>query len=302
VAFCEIEPFCRQVLQYHWPDVPIFGDIRGLTKQSLEEAGVDVGTIDVVCGGPPCQPASLAGKRRGERDDRWLWPEALRIVDEIRPSWCLFENPVGILSLVKYADELPMDSEGNALAAEGDIFVREGQGLANEILDTLEKIGYSVGAVVIPACAVGAPHRRDRVWILAHAERHGLQGDEQSPRNTAGPRRRPAGEDGEAVADAAQKLRYGAGSSRGRIGQPPDGRRRHAQPGLRMRFDGLSSRLVEHRWPAPCGCDQYPWEPPRMTAEKMPYRKQKLQALGNAVISQVVIEIGRAILHANKQY
>jgi len=152
VAFCEVDQFCRKVLNKHWPGIPIFDDIKQLTKQQLIDEGVieneestNNRTIDIVVGGPPCQPASCAGKRRGTEDDRWLWGEALRIVALLKPKYCLFENPTGILSL---QGGVPFES----------------------VLSELENQGYETAAFIIPACSVNAPHRRDRVWILANAK------------------------------------------------------------------------------------------------------------------------------------
>ncbi|MGU3355409.1 DNA cytosine methyltransferase [Bacillus sp. M5A3_1b] len=137
-AFCEIEPFNQKILNRHWPTVPIFPDIRTLTKQSLEESGVDVGTISIVAGGYPCQPFSVAGDRKGEEDDRHLWPEVFRLLQEIRPTWFIGENVAGHVTL----------------------------GLDNVLTD-LESIGYTSQPFVVPACAIGAPHRRDRVFIIS---------------------------------------------------------------------------------------------------------------------------------------
>jgi len=136
VAFCEVDPFCRRVLAKHWPEVPCHGDVRGLT-------GI---TADVVVGGFPCQPFSHAssGKRRGTADDRHLWPEMLRVVAEARPAWVIAENVAGIGRL--------------ALA---------------QVVSDLEALGFAVATLVIPACAVGCDHRRDRVWFLGHADRDG---------------------------------------------------------------------------------------------------------------------------------
>jgi len=141
VGQCEIDDYCNKVLEKHWPGVPRWRDVRDVTAESVREAGI--GAIDLISGGPPCQPASVAGKRRGEADDRWLWPEALRVVAALRPKWCLFENPPGILSL---QGGLPFES----------------------VLLDLEAQGYEVQAFIIPACGVEAPHERYRVWIVAH--------------------------------------------------------------------------------------------------------------------------------------
>ena len=132
-AFCEIEEYPQRVLKKHWPDVPIFDDVRKLTKEDLPD------DIRLVCGGYPCQPFSTAGKRKGAGDDRHLWPEVARLVSEIRPDWCLFENVAGHVSM----------------------------GL-DEVLSDLEGLGYTAEAFIIPAVALDAHHRRDRVWIVAH--------------------------------------------------------------------------------------------------------------------------------------
>jgi len=143
IAFCEIDPYCRAVLRKHWPDVPIFEDVRTLRNQDTAWASAGV---DVFCGGDPCQPNSKAGKKLGREDNRWLWPEYLRIVEEFRPAWCIRENPIGFDGLV-----------------------------LDEVLAGLEAIGYSTRAFDIPACAVGADHERRRIWIIAHLDRTGLE-------------------------------------------------------------------------------------------------------------------------------
>ena len=135
VAFCEIEPYCRGVLKKHWPEIPIYGDVRTLTGEQLRADGI---VPTVIVGGYPCQPFSLAGVRRGEKDDRHLWPEVRRLVAEIRPAWCIFENVAGHITM----------------------------GL-DEVLSDLEAEDYAARPFVIPACGVDAPHRRDRVWIIA---------------------------------------------------------------------------------------------------------------------------------------
>ena len=135
-AFCEYEEFPRKVLAKHWPNVPCFPDVRELKGSDID------GPIDVICGGYPCQPFSTAGQRRGKEDDRHLWPEFSRLVAELRPTWIIGENVAGHISM----------------------------GL-DDVLSDLEGQGYSCRTFVIPACAVDAPHRRDRVWIVAHAEK-----------------------------------------------------------------------------------------------------------------------------------
>jgi len=137
-AFCEIEDYPRAVLRKHWPDTPIYRDVRQLTGEQLRADGI---VPDLLCGGYPCQPFSVAGRQRGEEDPRHLWPEVHRLIRELRPRWVVCENVSGHIKL----------------------------GL-DEVLSTLEAEGYTCWPFVIPACSVDAPHKRDRVWIVAHAD------------------------------------------------------------------------------------------------------------------------------------
>lgn len=134
VAFCEIDKFCQKVLKKHWPHVPIHEDITKLDGKQY------AGTVDLICGGFPCQPFSVAGKQKGKDDNRHLWPEMLRIIKEVQPTWIIGENVPGIINM-----EL------------------------EQVCIDLEAQGYEVQALIIPACAVNAPHKRNRVWILAHS-------------------------------------------------------------------------------------------------------------------------------------
>jgi len=133
VAFCEIDPYCRAVLKKHWPSVPCYDDVRTLPR---------IGGIDLICGGFPCQPFSVAGKQRGTADDRHLWPAMLDTIRRERPTWVIGENVTGIIRL----------------------------GL-DPVLSDLESEGYACRTFAIPACGVDAPHKRERVWIVAHSER-----------------------------------------------------------------------------------------------------------------------------------
>lgn len=135
VSFCEIDSFCQKVLKKHWPDVPCHSDIKTLR-------GDNFGTIDFLYGGFPCQPYSVAGKRKGKEDDRALWPEMFRVIQEAKPRWIIGENVAGFVNM----------------------------GL-DDCLSDLESKGYETTAFIIPACAVNAPHRRDRVWIVANSTR-----------------------------------------------------------------------------------------------------------------------------------
>ncbi|WP_263708031.1 DNA cytosine methyltransferase [Shouchella tritolerans] len=141
VAFCEREPFCQKILNKHWPDVPIFDDIKTLDKKALEERGIDVGAIELITGGFPCQPFSSAGKRLGKADDRDLWPEMFRIIQEIRPNWVVGENVANFVNME----------------------------LERTVFD-LESEGYTVQSFLIPAVSVDAKHNRARCFVVAHTE------------------------------------------------------------------------------------------------------------------------------------
>lgn len=135
VCQVEIDKFCQKVLAKNFPNARRHDDIHTFDGTEYAE------TVDIISGGFPCQPFSSAGQRKGNEDDRALWPQMLRVIREVRPRWVVGENVFGLLT---------MDG--------GKVF--------DEILTSLENEGYQTQAFVIPACAVGAPHRRDRVWII----------------------------------------------------------------------------------------------------------------------------------------
>ena len=136
VAFCEYDEHAQKVLRKHWPDTEIIKDIRGLANDADRFRGM----VDIITGGYPCQPFSLAGVRRGDQDDRHLWPEMLRVIQAVRPRWVIGENVAGHITM----------------------------GLDTALSD-LESCGFSCRCYIIPAVAADAPHRRDRCWIVAHA-------------------------------------------------------------------------------------------------------------------------------------
>ncbi len=138
-CFVENEPYCQAVLRHHWSEVPVLGDIKNVQRSDLPDP-----SPDVIVGGFPCQPFSHAGKQRAQDDPRHLWPEMFRLIRECRPTWVIGENVAGIIKL----------------------------GL-DEVLSDLESEGYATRTFNIPACAVGAPHIRQRLWIIAHADSQG---------------------------------------------------------------------------------------------------------------------------------
>lgn len=135
VACCEKDKFCQELIRKRAPGVPIFDDIRTLTKDCINEP------IDLITGGFPCQPFSVAGHQKSKEDDRYLWDEMFRVIKEIRPLWVVAENVTGIIKLA-----------------------------LDDVLSDLETEGYTTEAYIIPAAGIGAPHKRERVWIIAHAQ------------------------------------------------------------------------------------------------------------------------------------
>lgn len=179
VQFVEIDSFCRKVLNKNFKGVPIWDDIKtftntngnGLQKQGAEQqASGDRQLFQdrpfILTGGFPCQPFSCAGKRKGTDDSRHLWPHMLRVIKEFKPKWIIGENVAGIINIksMEQQDSEP-DMESETFDERSD---SEPSGVLLNILSDLEQAGYSVQIFVIPACAVNAPHRRDRVWIVAN--------------------------------------------------------------------------------------------------------------------------------------
>ena len=264
IGFCEIDPFCQKVLRKHWPDVPIHEDVRSINADGFR------GTVDIITGGFPCQPWSVAGTKAGAKDDRDLWPEMVGLIEDIQPQWVIGENVRG--------------------------FINEPLGLQRSLTD-LEGIGYQAVTFVIPAAACGAPHKRDRCWIVAHT-RHGSRWNigsaetgqdaqrERTPHH--GQTARPSGEPSP-VADTDSQRGCGRVSRRKDaedVGQSPRGEvtgRRHSLMRLDRMAYGLSSWMDE-----PC---------PR-TATGQKQRAARLKGLGNAVIPQIPETIGYAILEA----
>ncbi len=234
--------------------------------------------ITLLTAGVPCQPVSCAGKRRGAADDRWLWPQALRVVSEVHPDWCVFENPTGLNSMELQNSDA--DMEGEALGIAATLWVRK----------ELERLGYSVGAVVIPACAVNAIHRRDRIFLIAHSEEvsrewngrawNGRTGFEDSP-NADTNNMRPQGRD---------KLRECAGQCTTRPSSASQQEPGQSESRLRSVDARLSRRVAGY--PDWAGGN---WQAPPPLAQSSKGRVNKLKALGNAVVPWQCLPILQAI-------
>lgn len=241
VAFCELDHACCRVLKKHWPTIPIFNDVRTLDYD---------GAIDIITGGYPCQPFSVAGQRKGESDDRHLWPSMFGLIKKHRPTWVLGENVAGHITM----------------------------GL-DDVLADLEGEGYATRTFVIPACATGAPHRRDRVWIVANND-----GKRQQPGPEGG--YEAGGWSGDICEDVSHSDSHNVqGVIPGNINQQQN--RKGQDYGEARPFH------AGHRW-------QWKVEPDvGRVADGIPGRVDRLKQLGNTVVPQVVEAIGHAILQAH---
>lgn len=286
IAFCERESFCQEVLKKHWPNTPVYDDVTELTKERMESDGIDTGTIGVISAGYPCQPFSHAGKRQGQEDDRHLWPEVYRLLQEIRPRWFVGENVAGHVTL----------------------------GL-DDVLSDLGNIGYTAQSFIIPAAAIGTPQRRDRVFVVGYAEHNGSHGaafrrgtdttsyNYAEGKSKAGESKRTSKPRNNETMGNAKCIRFDRESRRRSEFIVKDGHIRvekvdwgngAAQSGMGGMLDGISTWLDRHRWPAAQGQEQYEWEPPRV-ATGVKNRVGRLKSLGNAVVPQQIYPILAAI-------
>jgi DNA (cytosine-5)-methyltransferase 1 len=294
VAFCEIEPYPRKVLAKHWPEVPCYHDIRELTAERLAADGIG---IDVICGGFPCQDISVAGAGAGLAGERsGLWSEYARLIGEIRPRYAIVENVSALLS----------------------------RGLA-DVLGDLATLGYDAEWHCIPASAVGAPHRRDRIWIIAHANQRGCRREERGAAQIQGRQSITHGSSETPAHPISGELRHeprrrdGASWS-GKAIAPNNGEQGFMANAYDQRQLQSQGRKCDKRgwignaarqlldWSGEAGprrrrqfadCDWWLTEPDvGRVANGVPSRVDRLKGLGNAVVPQIPELIGRAILAA----
>ena len=279
---CEINPFARKVLEHHFPNSISYEDITKTDFTSWR------GCIDILTGGFPCQPFSVAGKRNGASDDRYLWPHMLRAIREIQPTWVVGENVAGLLTMVQPGTEIDMGRTEH-IFEENYIYRKEQQFTIDAICEDLEYTGYSVQPLIIPACAVGAPHRRDRVWIVAHTNSN-RQGNGKSKQIFEQKSYR-APNISKGCKDATSSHTKDARSARELFGKQEqiqsdrqncridksDFRCFPTQSPICSRDDGLSARLDAHA----------------ISFSK--WRAESVAAYGNAWVPQVAYEIFQAI-------
>lgn len=252
----EIDGYCNSVLLKHWPKVKRYGDIRNCGQHNLEP-------VELICGGFPCQPFSFAGKRRGQADDRYLWPEMFRIIKELKPAWVIGENVAGIINM-----EL------------------------EQVYIDLETEGYEVQALIIPACALNAPHRRDRVWILAYSISNQHIREESGSTGTQ-----------KELQGINQQEDSSPGES-GRTGEIWKARKKHVantnSQGLQVKGTNRSEQTYSSVKSC-CNIGEWWTIEPQLgrVASRISHRVDRLRTLGNAVVPQIVQVIGAHILRVN---
>ena len=277
IAWCEINPFCQNVLKHHYPNATPHYDI----KQT--DFTIYRGKCDIITGGFPCQPYSTAGKRLGKEDERHLWPEMLRAIREVAPRWVVGENVRGLLSW-------------------------NGGLVFDEVQTDLEACGYEVWPFILPACGVNAPHRRDRIWFVAkNTNEDGWRGDIGQKESEVGKLRNIGARDHERISTDNGETRILANTKSERwnavtndngkfeasqqkeCGKEQSSRTDCASRGwwnfptqspVCSRNDGLSLGLSD------------------ITFSK--WRNESIKALGNAVVPQVVLQIFKAIEQCNQ--
>ena len=273
VGQCEFADYPTKVLEKHWPDVPRWRDIRTLTKESFYER-TGLRTVDVISGGFPCQPFSVAGKQKGKGDDRYLWPEMLRVIRELRPHCVVGENVPGIIKIA-----------------------------AGQVVKDLEQAGYHVVVFNFEAAAVGAWHRRARVFFVAYADgARSCEGTDEkhTARGELATQFRPSASS-KALADAEGKRGQGCAAIRPAV---------QAEGTGEMQSDAGCGNEATHN--TVCGgCDGvnrrresqeladgrcWATEPDvgRVTSG-IPHRVDRLKCLGNAVVPQQAYQIFRAL-------
>ena len=298
---CEINPFCREVLKYHFPESEQIENIKDY------DFTVYRNRIDIISGGFPCQPFSHAGKRLGTDDDRYLWPQMLRAIREVSPRWVVGENVDGLITM-----------------QDGMVF--------EKVCADLEDAGYEVQPYIIPACAVGAPHRRSRVWIVAHAL-PGRRGDGRSASKQPTPQDTTERDNVLGGSERFGKERdvadTGCESYKGRLraqlsngGLEPTNETRFVadternglehtintsasgeiqrETSKRKRVDTTSANSRWDRFPETFpsirrGDDGLPFDVDDLTISFPRWRKESIKAYGNAIVPQVAYQIFKSI-------
>ena len=308
VAFCDNDKFSKAILDKHWKGIKVYDDVRKITKEKFKEDGIEF--PDIITGGFPCQPFSVAGKQQGTSDDRHLWPEMFRIIKAFKPRFVIGENVRGIVNI-----------------QDGVVF--------ETVCTNLEDEGYEIQPFNIPAAGVGAPHRRERIWFIAvredvantigndegreisrsDEETRGIQEEHRTEHSTTGQFSRTSeirnGDNGyENVADTKS-----IGSDVGGLGQHQGERSGQEEIGGASSQDDTNSygkRLEGFRSEHKLRNSEEEEQTSRngwwsvepnvgRVAHGVPGRVYRLKGLGNSIVPQIVEEIGKALIKAERE-
>ena len=291
VGFCEVDPYCRLLLQKHWKGVTIHHDIKKLEAKDIKEP------IDILTGGFPCQPYSVAGKQKGTNDDRYLWPDMFRVIKEVRPTWIIAENVRGIINI-----------------QDGMVF--------ETVCTDLESEGFEVQAFIIPAAGVGAPHKRERVWIVGYSKHNGSltskirrRNQEADARSKEGkissiePERTSGSSDNEVMENTRRTLRQGSefeGKNANESEQ--ENADQFKRSSSTSEHNVANSKGVhvqgqqDRSWQGESRGESWWRTEPDVgrVANGVPGRVYRLKGLGNSIVPQIAEEIGRAIWNVTK--
>jgi len=255
VFHCEWNEFGQKVLKHHFPQADSYSDITKTDFRKYE------GSVQIISGGFPCQPFSQAGKRKGTDDERYLWHEMLRAVQEIKPKFVIAENVFGILSI-------------------------DGGMVFEQVHLDLETEGYEVQTFIIPACAKDAPHRRDRCWFVAYSTEQRLERSTRSELQGRSSRSSRGDDEGNATDSSIERLQRSEEQG--------------STPRIREEGEQFSSRFIQSSWQefpteSPiCGGDD--GLPERLDGITFPkWRNESIKAYGNAIVPQVAYELFKAI-------
>ena len=268
VAFCDFDQYCQKVLKKNFPGVPVYGDVKELNHDKLKADGID--QIDIITGGYPCQPFSVAGRKKGEEDPRHVWPEMFRLIQELRPTWVIGENVGGHI-------KLGLDS----------------------VLENLESEGYSARTFSISASSIGANHKRERVWIIANLANSQRLGRAEGTKKSEELTREKSSDqfdnrsEGRIESKPSQVMADSEGSNR----NEHEINREHGKASSQEIFGNGSSISGVSAW--------WSVEPSvGRVAHGVPDRVDRLKCLGNSVVPQIPYVIGlslKKIIENNEQ-
>ena len=265
IAFCERDKYCRLLLQKHWKGVKIYDDIKKMGTKDIKEP------VDILTGGFPCQPYSVAGKQKGTNDDRYLWPEMFRVIKEVKPTFIIAENVRGLINI-----------------QDGMVF--------ETVCSDLESEGFEIQTFIIPAAGVGAPHKRERVWIVGYSKHNGSLTSKIERRDNKINDRAEEGENTTLQPERTSR-------SGNNVTMENSGCELYERSSIRGKDEDETRKEItnQHQRSSSTSWRSWEFEPDvGRVANGVPGRAHRLRGLGNAIIPKIAEEIGRSIWKITK--